>query len=316
VAAILLVMLFSSGWYVRNWVERGNPVFPFEVSTKFRPLLALVHVPFESDPEHTINSPRTSLPYPLLPQAWLQPDFSPHMTADGFGTIATFAGICVLLSLLWVGNLAAEQRRAWLFLWIVVSVIVLVFPIGVQIPRYLLCLPALAALGPAVLWAEARGRRGAGAMLVLSGATLVFGLLYAYANLLAPGETWNNVRLAAVRLVPYQPAGIRHWEYVQPGHLRIGYTSGFGKFVGTLYDPHLTNTLIPLHYKNYPYNYWHEMRSPEEFVEHVRALHLDYIHIFDERYPGVDLLRQYFPEKIMPEEMRKADNRGQTTAYR
>lgn len=57
--------------------------------------------------------------------------------------------------------------------------------------------------------------------------------------------------------------------------------------------------------RNYPYNYWHEMGSPEEFVAYVRGLDLDYIHIFDKNYPGVDLSRQYFPGKIMPKEMRE-----------
>jgi hypothetical protein len=185
-----------------------------------------------------------------------------------------------------------------------VPLMVLVFPMGLQIPRYLLCLPVLAALGPAVLCEMVRGTRARHLVVVSSGAMLVFGVTYAYLNLLAPGVVWNNVRVAAAHLVPYQPAGIRSYSYVQPGHLRIGYTSGFRKYIGTLYDPHLTNTLIPLHYKNYPYNYSHEMASADEFVEYVRSLHLDYIHIFDPEYPGVDLLRKKFRDKIMPEEMR------------
>src|SRR5579862_692423 len=159
VRAILLlvvVSLFTSGWYMRNWVERGNPVFPFAVPTALRPVLACVHTPYEFDPEHAINSPQTSFPHPWVPQSWVQPEFLPHMAADGFGASGTFSGCCVLLSLLWVRRQRAEARRAWIFLWVVVTATIVVFPFGLRIPRYLLCVPVLAALGPAVLYAQMR----------------------------------------------------------------------------------------------------------------------------------------------------------------
>jgi hypothetical protein len=141
------------------------------------------------------------------------------------------------------------------------------------------------------------------AAVAVSAGVLAFSGAYAVQNLLVSGPVPNNVRLAASRLHPYEPYG-RTYAYVTRGHLRIGYTSGFGNVIAALYDRRLTNTLVPLHYKNYPYNYWREMRSPEEFVRYVESLQLDYIHVFDNGYPGVDLLRRYFREMIMPPEMR------------
>lgn len=298
VTLLLCVALFTSGWYVRNWVSRGNPVYPFAVGTWIRPLLAVVHVPFESDPEHGISSPTTAFPHPFVPQSWLTHEFTPHMTADAFGASATVAGLCALLSLPWLARLEVARRRAWIFLWIVVVLMLLLFPFGLRIPRYLLCVPVLAALGPAVLYGLATRTGARRAVTLLAAAAGVLGALYVYANLLAPGAVANNVRLAWSHLAPYTPVGGKSYPYVRRGHLRIGYTSGFSNFIAALYDPGLTNTLIPLHYKNYPYNYGHEMGSPEEFIEHVRSLQLDYIHVFDKRYPGVDLLRKAFPDKI------------------
>lgn len=109
----------------------------------------------------------------------------------------------------------------------------------------------------------------------------------------------HAARVAWARLNPYDPLARERNAYVERGHLRIGYTSGSNNLIATLYDSGLTNTLIPLHFKNYPFNYWHEAGSPQEFLRQVDGLHLDYIHIFDEDYPGTDLLRQRFPQQVV-----------------
>lgn len=308
--ALAVAFLFTSGWYVRNWMERGNPVYPFAVPSWTRPILALNHVPFEFDPEHGIGSPRTTFPHPFIPQSWIRNAYEPDMTADAFGLSGAFAFACVVLASLLIRRQSPAQRRAWIFLWVVTGLLVVTFPYGFRIPRYLLCVPLLACLGPAVLYATAHAGapRGAAARVaadLMCAGILLFSATYAAVNLVTPGLVANNLRVAWSHLVPYDPVGIRRYPYVERGHLRIGYTSGFDNFIAMLYDPGLTNTLIPLYYKNYPYNYWHEMRSPQQFIAHVRSLHLDYIHIFDPRYPGVDLLRQNFPNKIMPPDMRR-----------
>jgi hypothetical protein len=54
---LLAAAAFSAGWYVRNWLYRGNPTYPFGLPGWVRPLLALVGAPYEVDPEHQIASP-------------------------------------------------------------------------------------------------------------------------------------------------------------------------------------------------------------------------------------------------------------------
>jgi hypothetical protein len=302
---LLLAAAFASGFYLRNWMYRGNPLYPFAVPGWFRPVVSLMHVPYEVDPEHGIASPTTAFPHPYLPASWLAHEYTPHMTDDAFGASGVVAAVCALLSLSLIRLQPSDQRRAWLFLLVVVTVLVASFPYGLRIPRYLLFVPILLSLGPAVLFGLLRRARAVFVADALCAVLLAFSGIYAAVNLVLPADKANGVRVAYEHLVPYNPAG-RTYPYVRRGHLRIGYTSGFGNFIAALYDPHLTNVVIPLHYKNYAYNYWREMSSPQEFITYVASLRLDYIHVFDERYPGVDLLRANFPDKIMPEEMRAA----------
>ncbi len=305
--AILLlavVVVFTSGWYGRNWIERGNPVFPFEVPAWTRPVLALVSAAYESDPDHRNVSPRTAWPHPWIPRAWLQHDYKPDMTHDAFGASGVVAFAGTLLSLMLWAYLPVRERSVWGFVVLVTAVLVATFPDHAQVPRYVLFAPIVACLSPAVLAGAARGRLADHSITVaitaLCGAIAIFTVAYAYENLLAPGDEWTKLRIATSYVWPYRPHGLRQIDYAQSGHLRIGYTSGFGNSIALLYDPRLSNVLIPLHYRNYPYNHGREFDSPEEFVAYVRALHLDYIHIFDERYPGVGLLRANFPDQVMP----------------
>jgi len=304
VALVLACGLLTSGWYVRNWMVRGNPLFPFQLPRWFEPIRDLSPAPYEYDPNHDIVSPAATYPHPYVPESWLRHQYTPHMTDDAFGASTVLAGVCVVLSLLVLRRYGAAARHTWLFLLAVTAAIMAIFPYGVRIPRYVLFLPLVLSLGPAVLCGAARAGREHLAVTAFCAGLLLFSAVYAVANLIVPGPVANNVGEALKHLVPYDPVRIRNYAYVRRGHLRIGYTSGFGKFIGTLYDDHLTNTLIPLHYKNYRFNTFQEMHSPEEFIRHVESLHLDYIHVFDPQYPGVDLLRKHFPEKIMPEELR------------
>ena len=298
-------LAFTSGWYVRNWLLRGNPIYPFAVPGWLRPVTALAGVPYEVDPEHLSLSPHTSFPHPLIPLRWLTNQHGPAMTADGFGTASITSLACVLVSLLLARRLPPARRRAWLSLWLLTAAVVATFPAGLSVPRYVLFVPGLASLGPAVLSSVARGKLARRGLACLYAGMLAFSGAYTWANIVVPGPAKTRIRTAWSRLRPYDPLGITRYPYVERGNLRIGYTSGFGNHIALLYDRELTNTLVPLHYRNYPYNYWHEFDSPAEFVEHVRTLDLDYIHVFDERYPGVALLRRHFPGKIRPAKRRR-----------
>jgi hypothetical protein len=201
----------------------------------------------------------------------------------------------VALSLVLIRRLPAPQRRAWLLVLLAGSVLVVTFPVGQRVPRYILFAPVLASLAISVVAGVARGTIERRAITLLGAAILFFTSAYAYTNIVASGA-WRE---AYSHLRPYHPVGrLGRYAYVQRGHLRIGYTSGFGNFIAALYDWRLTNTLIPLHYRNYPFNYWKEFDNPAQFLASVRSLDLDYIHIFDEHYPGVEILRRQFPDKV------------------
>jgi hypothetical protein len=300
VALLTIAVAFTGGWYVRNWLSRGNPIFPFDVPAWTRPVFALAAVPYESDPDHRNISPRTAWPHPWLPNSWLQHDYKPDMTQDAFGAAGVVAIVCTLVSLALLPRLPGRERELWVFAVVVTTLLVGTFPDRAQIPRYVLFAPILACLGPAVLARVAHGAVAQHAVTALCAGVLMLSASYAYVNLLAPGDEWTKLRVASSYLFPYRPHGLRQIGYAQHAHLRIGYTSGFGNLIALLYDPHLTNELIPLHYKDYPYNHGREFASAEEFVAHVRSLELDYVHVFDPRYPGVDLLRAHFPDKVMP----------------
>ncbi|MBI1815740.1 MAG: hypothetical protein HYR72_12225 [Deltaproteobacteria bacterium] len=303
VALLAIALAFTAGWYVRNWMYRGNPIFSLAVPGWAQPLLSVSPAPYEADevdPLHVRASPKTGWPHPWMPQSWLTHDYKPDMTHDAFGASAVVSLACTLVSLVLLPWLPAREREVWIFTVLLATLLVVTLPSQAHVPRYILCAPLLAGLSPAVLACVASRRAARGVIEVLCVGMLALSASYAYVNLLAPGTEWTKLRVAASYLWPYRPHGLRQVGYAQPGHLRIGYTSGQGNMIALLYDPHLTNELVPLHYRNYVYNHGHEVASPEEFVARVRALHLDYIHIFDEQYPGAALLRANFPDRVMP----------------
>ncbi|MBI3786049.1 MAG: hypothetical protein HY270_21900 [Deltaproteobacteria bacterium] len=298
-AALLAAAAFTSGFYVRNWLWRGNPVFPFAAPRWSRPILTMFGAPYEFDPTG-INSPHTEFPHPWVPSSWLVHDFRPDMTHDGFGASFVISLLCVAVSFAVLRRRRSPERSTWIYLCVMAALLVILFPYGLAVPRYLLAVPVLMALGPAVLCGSVVGERGRHGARLLCIGLLGWSALYAAANLFFTGPVISSVRVAWSHLNPYDPMARERNAYVERGHLRIGYTSGADNLIATLYDASLTNTLVPLHYKDYPFNYWREAASPEEFLQKVEALHLDYIHIFDEDYPGVDLLRRRFPNQVVP----------------
>ena len=169
----------------------------------------------------------------------------------------------------------------------------LIVPFRGAVPRYALFVPVVLALAPAVLQSAPSEpgvgtRRAAPGYALLAGTNVLVLLLCAW-------YIYGNVRW---HRPPAQPRSITRYDYVDAGHLRIGYLDGRNNFVAALYDEQLTNTLIPLHYKNYRLNYDTEFQRPEDFIAHVESLNLDDIQIFDRDAPGAELLIQHFPDKM------------------
>ncbi len=293
VAALVATFLFSAGWYVRNWLLRGNPIFPLSVPAFFRPLLALLGAPYRELPGYFVTSPETALPHPFIPAHLFRYAIRPDMTDDGFGLVFIAAGILTLLTLVFVRRVPPRRRHAWVFLLIVTFALSLIVPLRFTVPRYALFVPVVLALAPAVLWSaldEPRdlSHRATAGYAILTGANIL--VLIVCAWYICGNVRWHRP--------PAEPLRIARYNYVEAGHLRIGYLDGRNNFVAALYDERLTNTLIPLHYKNYRLNYDQEAERPEDFITHVASLNLDYIHIFDREAPGADLLIQHFGDKV------------------
>jgi hypothetical protein len=296
-AALIGTSAFAGGWYLRNWLQRGNPFFPFAWG---RHVVEWFGRPYQYNPEHYFISPRATGLHPFIPEHWLRHLYAPDMTEDGFGaSFVLAAGMC-LLTLPLLSRFEPRQRQAWVFVLAATGAFVAATPLGWAVPRYILFVPVLVCLGPAVL---VQALRTAAARKLARGLVLgilAFGVAYAGNNVIDPRATKSGIASAAKQLFPYKPVAITTYSYVAAGHLRIGYLSGSDNFIAALYDSHMTNELIPLHYRNFPYHYGREYASPEEFAEYVRGLNLDYIHCFDERNPATNLLRAAFPEKMAP----------------
>jgi hypothetical protein len=298
ILVISIVLVFAASWYVRNLLARGNPVYPFGLPAFAQELVKGLDLQYEADPEHVLNSPQARFPHPWIPQAIILHRYTPDMTDDGFGFGFLISIACVFVSLTTIRRLDEKRRTAWIFLLVVSGTIVASTPLGRSVPRYLLFAPVIAALGPSVLSSTIRSQLGRVLMNVLCVSITLYAAAYLLVNFIATSSSPWNVGVMTSRMMPYRPIGIRDFDYVKKGHLKIGYTSGFNNFIARLYDPNLTNTLVPLHYKNYPYNYGKEFSSEDEFLAHVRSLNLDYIHIFDPNSPGTDLLKAAFPDRI------------------
>ena len=297
--AILFSVAFSSGWYVRNWWYRGNPVYPFCVPGWAQALVKIGGAPYECDPQHGFVSPATQWPHPFLPEHWLAYKYYPDMTGDGFGAAFVAAVALALLAVpVVLPRLAKREREAWLLVWAAGLVFALASPLARAVPRYMLFVPILATVQVGIWGAQSLARPGRWAACALSTLALGLGVLYCWTNVVAAPSARNSLGAALPYLRPYRPQGIHRYDDVELGGQRIGYLSGADNFVALLYDAHLTNKVVPLHFRNYPYHWWREFDTPEQFIEHVRALGLYAIYIFDPKTPGADLLKTSFPSLI------------------
>jgi hypothetical protein len=314
-ALVLLVasFVFSSGWYFRNWALRGNPLYPLPLPRSVRPILELTGIPYQAQESFEPGTHGVAaFPHPLIPVQFVRYEYTTDMREDGFGGGFVMAAILGTLSFAFIRRMPAPKRHAWVFLLVTTALLVFASPFKYGNPRYVLFLPLVLGLSPAILQsalaspgdgqpsANSTARRPlyeAGRVLI-SLAVLLYGAAYTYANLVDAPTQRTSLYATVINLIDHNPMSVVSFEYVQPGHLRIGYLGGANMFVAALYDTHMTNALIPLHYKNEGRYYGEEFSTPEAFLAYVESLHLDYIHIFDRNALGADLLIQHFPDIV------------------
>lgn len=287
-------LLFTSGWYVRNWMAKGNPVYPFPAPDWIKPVLAVSGAPYAA-PLSGPSSPDTSFPHPFIPGRLVQYKYRPYMTADAFGGGFTLSVVLVAAAGLLARRLEKPRFRMLLFLAVVSIALVAATPLSLAIPRYVLLLPAIAALAAPILVSVVRSRI---ALALIYSSILVWGMLYVGVNLYA-GDRGSQSLIAVGRVLQQgQKAQIARYDWVDEGGLRIGYVNGGDGFIGSLYDQRLTNELFQLHYADYFLDQGSEWASEVAFVTYVRGLGLDHIIIFDENAPTAQIVRDNFADLV------------------
>jgi hypothetical protein len=308
-AAASACALFSAGFYVRNLLTRGNPIFPIHVPSGLRGLvraLPWVQVPYQELPD-IFNSPATRFPHPYIPDA-VTASLTPDLTAGAFGLAFPVGVALSLLSLFLVRRLPRRLRVAWLLTAGAAVALVSVFPFHLDIPRYLCVVAVVVSLAPAVL--ERAGRRMGGdgsrrsrpaAAWAVNACAAVALWTFVWPNVLAAPEgargAWATVHGAYRAGRAIQMTQI---PLPAPGHhLRLGYVGGFNNFVSLLYDDRFTNELVPLYYRPSPFHALPAGPADERaFVDEVNGLKLDGIHVFHRKNPAASLVTKYFGERV------------------
>ncbi|WP_322512694.1 hypothetical protein, partial [Chloroflexus sp.] len=249
--ALIVVMicgLFTSGWYVRNLWLKGNPIYPLSLPNPLPDLLLKLGVNYQGIAFPNL-SPQATFPHPLIPQSPLVHGFVPHMTDDAFGLMFPVSLLMMVLVALRSHRMPAWQRQAfWLVMGTSIAIIA-VLPFHLSVPRYVMFLPAVAALWPAMLAATDLSR----AFRRLASYAIVMALasLYVIANIVGIGDHQTLTKEAIALLREGRRSDIVYFDEVERGNLRIGYLSGQLAFIAALYDRHLTNQLFQLHYRDY-----------------------------------------------------------------
>lgn len=287
---VLAVVALNSGWYVRNLILKGNPIYPFPMPGPVEWLFTRLGIPWQSHADSVLNAPRATWPHPLIPKTWPGLHFFPDMPDDGFGIVLLLGLAAWLGCMLLIRKVDRSRARLFLLFSGLAMAIVLCFPTlsWLDVPRYALFMPVLLVLMALPMLLDILRKHAPFMRLAIMGLVAVHLVTYLGANAFM-GQ--GSLPELLPRLHPYQPIQ-RVAPQAQAGGLRVGYLGGFNEFVAALYDPGLTNTLVPLHYKNYLWHYAEEFDTPEAFMEHVRGLDLDLIVVFDESRPGADMLRQ------------------------
>lgn len=283
--------VFTSGWYLRNLWLKGNPLYPLDLPQPLPTILTNLGLPYQGIPFPNL-SPQAVWPHPLIPQSPVVYNLIPHITNDAFGLMFPISLLMLGLVALRSHRMLALQRRAFWFMLAVSVAIVAVLPFHLSVPRYVLFLPAVAALWPAML--AATNSSGYRLSLYSYAMVIAISIIYIAANIIGIGNYRTYTQEAISILREDRRSDIVSFDFVEKGNLRIGYLSGRMAFIAALYDRRMTNQLFQLHYQDYLLDHGPDFTKPADFVAYVRSLDLDYIVIFDPKAPGADILLEYF----------------------
>ncbi len=302
IVILLICTAFTSGWYIRNWLFKGNPIYPLALAQPFQTLLNAIGTPYQGMDFPNL-SPQAQWPHPLIPRVISHYGFRPDMTDDAFGTIFPISLVMLAIAGLQMKKMPKTKLRAFICLLATTVAIIIVMPFGFSVPRYILFVPAVAALWPAMIAACTTNKNKV--YLLMSIVVVVFGMVYIQANFIERNASENILQDAVKLLQEHRRSDIVYFDFVEKGNLKIGYLGGRFAFIASLYDQRLTNELIQLHYRDYLLDKGTEFKDPGEFVRYIQSLDLDYICVFDDQAPGADIILANFPEKTFVEDVFK-----------
>jgi hypothetical protein len=293
-AALIVCILFPAGYYLRNWLLKGNPIYPLPLPFWAQSLTAVIGNPYQAL-TFAANTPHSRSPYPAFPWHFIEYTYAPDMTEDAFGFGFTISLVLFVYCLTKIRRLREEVRHPLRLLATASLFIFLILPFGYNTPRYVLFLPAVTALAPAI-YSSIRGKAGLPGKLY--GLIIVWGVLYTAINLYSGNQRMQTMAIIIENMASRKPIRIANFDYVEQGDLEIGYMNGRFGFIALLYDRKMTNHLVQLNFINNRFDLGQRFRYPEAFVANARSKHLDYIHIFDPSTPGADYLMAAFPGRV------------------
>jgi hypothetical protein len=298
-----LCVVFASGWYIRNLLLKGNPIYPLPLPQLLQTLSTTVGLPYQGMPNYPNLSPQTHLPYPLIPKTLTHYHFRPDITDDAFGLGFPIAMVMYVVAALRVNRMTIPRQRAFWLSLVASIAIVVILPFRLSVPRYILFLPAVAALWPSMIAASTGERKTVFALMYVG--VLLLSSFYIGGNLIGDRSTKTSVANALSSIIEGRDSDIIHLDFVEQGNLRVGYLGGRYAFIASLYDRNLTNQLVQLHYQDYLLDAGMSFANPDEFVKHVQSLDLDYIVVFDTKAPGAQIIASHFPDRTFVEDIYK-----------
>jgi hypothetical protein len=300
---VLTCAFFTSGWYIRNLLLKGNPIYPLPLPWFLRGLSMAIGLPYDGLDNYPNLSPQTRLPYPLIPKALTDYHFRPDITDDAFGLGFSIALVMWVIAAVRANKMTVPRQRAFWLTFATSLAIVVILPFRLSVPRYVIFIPAIAALWPAVLSACFRERKTIYALMYLC--VILLSMVYIGGNLINNRSPKTTIFDALNLLREGRHSDIVEFEFLEQGNLRIGYLGGRYAFIASLYDRNLTNQLVQIHYHDYLLDKGRGFTDPDDFVVHVQSLNLDYICIFDTKAPGAQILVSHFPGKVFVEDIYK-----------